>query len=153
MLNPSNMKLYLLIVVFLSIMNSSHAQYMLNNSSRDPYAVISGEILGYWELTQLMVDGEMMPFDSNRFYLEVKANGFRYSTEANTCTIMDWEFKDDYLSGDPLCTRVCCDERYGKTSEYLDYTGRYQLNDSLDQLMIDSSNGRSTLILKRVEEN
>ena len=88
-----------------------------------------------------------------KYYLKITPKGFSYNLEVNTCWLQGWEFNDNELTTESIpCTRVCCDDRYGRTYEYLNYTGTYQLDETHKRLTILGSNGITKLVLVRTEK-
>ncbi|MEQ8240925.1 hypothetical protein [Marinoscillum sp.] len=146
------MKSFLPLILFCLLIGCVNIQMNGPTSNQNDKYQIDERLLGTWQLKQLIVTNQLMAIDTNKYYLKITPQGFVYNLEVNTCGLLDWEFNGNELTAEGIsCTRVCCDGRFDKNSEYLNYIGTYQLNETSEQLTVTSSNGISKIILKRIE--
>jgi len=124
---------------------------LATNQNRDPQ--IDEGLLGTWQLMELIVADQLMSIDTSKYYLKITPKGLSYNLEVNTCWLQGWQFNNNELTAESIpCTRVCCDDRHGRTYQYLNYEGTYQSDETHKHLTILGSNGISKLVLVRTEK-
>ena len=147
------MRQFLLTIFCCLLLSCAGLQTNLQTTNQNDKPQFDEGFLGTWQLKELIVAEQLMSIDTSKYYLKITPKGFSYNLEVNTCWLQGWEFNDNELTTESIpCTRVCCDDRYGRTYEYLNYTGTYQLDETHKRLTILGSNGITKLVLVRTEK-
>lgn len=87
---------------------------------------------GKWWLESIHLADSTIQVESNRFYILVDGIEILFNKEKNNCG-MKANIKDGNISDcRGACTKVCCDDWYGTTSQYFNMNGKYSFkNDKL----------------------
>lgn len=83
---------------------------------------------GKWWLESIILTDTSFKVEVNRFYLIIDQTEIMFNKEKNKCG-MNATIKDGQISDcKGACTKVCCDDWYGNTSQYFNVNGSYQIS-------------------------
>jgi len=89
---------------------------------------------GKWFLEEIVLKDSIIHPERNKFYLVFDGVEILFNKEKNRCgmtaTIQNNLISDCYGS----CTKICCDEWYGTTSQYFNANGSYEIKGSILEL-------------------
>ncbi|HET6243855.1 MAG: hypothetical protein H0V01_11515 [Bacteroidetes bacterium] len=106
----------------------------------------NSNLIGKWKLLNIETEEKTIYPQKKDYYLTITKNSLNYNLEINGCGTEDFVISSDEIFLDfPLCTKICCDGRYDEISNYINYNGKYELQDSLLTIF----NNKNKIFLKK----
>lgn len=109
----------------------------------------TNSIYGTWELVKIELEHETLYAQANRYKCSISEKMISFNLEINRCQSHISSLDDKQLiAEDAMCTEICCDGRSDSISNYINYSGLYQIAEN--QLVFTNKNAK--VFLKRVSE-
>ncbi|HET6243853.1 MAG: hypothetical protein H0V01_10410 [Bacteroidetes bacterium] len=104
---------------------------ILKNQIEEAKNTSPTNLIGKWKVIKVESQEETIYPQKRNYYLSLSENSINYNLEVNNCGTEDFVINsDEILLGDVYCTEICCDGRHDEISNYLIYSGKYELKDS-----------------------
>lgn len=117
--------------------------FLLFSIEKDPIT----DLIGKWKLVQIDKHGVIITPKKKDYYLIISPKSIRYNLEINRCETDSFSIDEkNIILYNFACTEICCDDQLEPISIYLNYSGTYQLKDSLLTIF----NKKETLFLKKL---
>ncbi len=122
-----------------------------SKSTQKPYQKQDNisNLKGSWKLEKIVRSWTTNIPGKTEYYLNITDTLIWYNMEINTCTVYDFKITDSTIEykGAP-CTKICCDDRIDNLGDFLNYSGKYKIKDSL--LTIENEKWTSYLIRQKM---
>ena len=97
-------------------------------------------LLGSWKLIELEVNGIIVYPEIKEYFLTIEEERISYNLDINRCWVDSFSIDNERINYSMVATtKACCDGRFDTISNYLNYSGTYNLQDSV--LTIDNGKG------------
>ena len=105
------------------------------------------EIYGQWKLIKIETQNEVLIPEFADYFLQVTTEKISYNKDVNNCQSMKLTIINHRIDIEGImCTEICCDGRIDSISNYIHYSGTYEINEN--QLIITTAD--SKLFLERI---
>lgn len=105
--------------------------------SKSPTSNINGK----WKLLKVETSDKIFYPKKKDYFLSITEKTISYNLEVNNCWTEKFEISSEDIFIDyPACTKICCDGRSDTISNFLNYHGKYILNEPL--LIIENTKAK-----------
>jgi hypothetical protein len=105
------------------------------------------DLIGKWKLAKIEISEKVIVPKKVDYLLTISSDNFAYNLAVNKCSV-DVKIIDNIFIefATVACTEICCDGTIDSISDYINYSGDYEVNDSV--LVIQNESG--TFYLERL---
>jgi hypothetical protein len=98
------------------------------------------DLIGKWKLAKIEISEKVIIPKKMDYFLTISSDNFAYNLAVNKCSVDVKIIDNSFIEfAKVACTEICCDGTMDSISDYINYSGSFEVSDS--NLVIQNESG------------